>query len=1333
MTVRSSMMAVALAGSLVTCPMASAQTNAVSTLASAPNSQPSVRLLHVAPQDRSLSARTTAIEIAGRPFSVTQQSAAQPALNLSRDLVTLGIAATNMVPNQSSLDAGPLFVAGVEYAKSHGIATVVADKGAYYFLSLTETNAHFAVRNIDNMTIDLHGADLIFTHPLYYGMIVYYSTNAVVENFTADYQPLPFTQLRVVAVDTVHQRIQYTVEPGWQDLTAFNSPQIPPGISFFLIDVHIFRNGQPTFGSHRMATRGPFSGTTFTISNDNGDPAASLAAVRPGDIAVVAMKSYGEPVGTNHCDGCTLRNITVFASASSAVQAIHTQSSVFERVYSIPKPGTDRLVSSFGIAPFPVTGPNNTIRLSRAIRTMDDGLAMGPRFIGTVQTQVSSRRVIVEGSGGPSVIADGDTEPNGSPVSFQRPSDGAIVGSAIIVSQSAPTGSPARVTFDLDRDLPGSLAGTVMFTTAADQNGANSVIERSTVQSTAACCKGIYLNGLANSAVRGNYIRHTAFSGIFLVQGLVSGDAPTAPLTNLSIANNVIDGTNMTSDWWWFEFGSIQSVTLTTAFDLINGSPFSNLNITNNFIADSGRSGIWLGNTNGGSVTGNYLLNPNARPDLANAYGPRIADATKPLVVDTTSAGISVSNNAIDTTSGRLFVTDAQYNELAAYAPGGTIRLNASDIGSLASPVLTLTDADGITVPATIQSVSAHAIDVQVPAGAALGGAYITLVAGGTKHFGTLFVDSQDNIPAVNGCTYEASPSSTAVPANGGSLSFLVVTQPACAYQTSDSDSFVTGASGIGTRVISVGFNANPGGARNTTIEIAGQPFTITQSASSATMKLERSSLNFAAVSNGAAFVSQTSPQTVRLLQSGTGTVTWTASSDKPWLVVSPASGTGPATLSVSVKFDAAVAAPGSASGSISVVLTGATNTVGPVAASLTTVAATTPASIPFGSFDTPAGDGAVLDGSIAVTGWTLDNVGVQRVELWRDLQPGETTPPFTSTPSDPRHGKVFISNATFVDGARPDVEALYPTTPLNYRAGWGYLLLTWGLWNQGNGTYHLYAFAFDEEHNVATIGSKTIVVNNNGATKPFGSIDTPAIGGDAGTLPNFGWGLTPKVNGVATCSIPANGVQVSIDSGPLQPVVFGDVRTDIAGAFTGFSNSAAAGGHFIFDWSTLKNGTHTIGWLIADDCNRADGVGSRFFNVTTGTNVIVGETASMVPAAARGAAPSLAARRESDAPITASKGYGELPLVVDPGLAGSRTIEVKQGDRIELRLPHGFDAAYQLGPGGQVRALPIGATWDSASAIFYWHPDAGFLGRYRIVFANQSQTISVRVVVVPW
>ena len=60
-------------------------------------------------------------------------------LNLSRDLVSLGIAANNMIPNQPSQDAGPLVRLGVAYAITHQIGRVIADQGTYYFLSLEQS------------------------------------------------------------------------------------------------------------------------------------------------------------------------------------------------------------------------------------------------------------------------------------------------------------------------------------------------------------------------------------------------------------------------------------------------------------------------------------------------------------------------------------------------------------------------------------------------------------------------------------------------------------------------------------------------------------------------------------------------------------------------------------------------------------------------------------------------------------------------------------------------------------------------------------------------------------------------------------------------------------------------------------------------------------------------------------------------------------------------------------------------------------------------------------------------------------------------------------------
>jgi hypothetical protein len=582
------------------------------------------------------------------------------------------------------------------------------------------------------------------------------------------------------------------------------------------------------------------------------------------------------------------------------------------------------------------------------------------------------------------------------------------------------------------------------------------------------------------------------------------------------------------------------------------------------------------------------------------------------------------------------------------------------------------------------------------------------------------------------GCGFVVSAQFIRIASGGGTASFGVHTDDeTCRWTAISSTQFapVDSSSRVGSGAFTLTLLNNPGSARIAEIELAGTLVTVVQDAAPVTpsVSVDRAALAFAAIRSVTGLASQTPAQTVRLAQSAGPAVTWTATSDRPWLSVAPSSGAGPSRLTVAVAFHGSLPPAGVVAGTITLSVAGATvSTVAiPVTLTIGTIGAA--ASPPFGVFDTPIGDGAVLAGSIAVTGWALDNVSVTRVELWRDLQPGEPTAPFIGAGGDPRNGKVFISNATFVDGARPDIEALYPGAPFGYRAGWGYLLLTWGLWNEGNGTYRLWAFAFDAEQNVATIGSKTIIVNNSIATKPFGSIDTPAIGADA-EGPNFGWALTPMVGGAATCRIKPSGVQVSIDSGPLQPVVYGGLRSDVAARFPAFSNSTGAGGHFIFDWSTLSSGAHTIAWVATDDCNRADGIGSRYFTVINGTD------AQTLLVAQRSAGNSKIAGGgdESDESITVAFSSGEAPHVVMPDQSGTRIVRLKQGDRIELRAPSSFTTAYQIGPGGVRRDLPIGASWDAAVGVLYWQPAPGFLGVYQIVFANGAKRLNVRIIVTP-
>ena len=168
----------------------------------------------------------------------------------------------------------------------------------------------------------------------------------------------------------------------------------------------------------------------------------------------------------------------------------------------------------------------------------------------------------------------------------------------------------------------------------------------------------------------------------------------------------------------------------------------------------------------------------------------------------------------------------------------------------------------------------------------------------------------------------------------------------------------------------------------------------------------------------------------------------------------------------------------------------------------------------PFGVFDTPA-PGASVAGTVLVTGWALSGVGVTRVALYRDPIGAETE-------------RIWIGDARFVEGTRPDVAAAFPGYPQNTRAGWGLAVLTNLLPNGGNGPITFHAYAYDANNNVTLLGSRTVTGTNQSSVLPFGTLDTPGQGGTvSGTLTIFGWALTPGPN-----IIPTDGstIQVIVD-----------------------------------------------------------------------------------------------------------------------------------------------------------------------------------------------------------
>jgi hypothetical protein len=204
-------------------------------------------------------------------------------------------------------------------------------------------------------------------------------------------------------------------------------------------------------------------------------------------------------------------------------------------------------------------------------------------------------------------------------------------------------------------------------------------------------------------------------------------------------------------------------------------------------------------------------------------------------------------------------------------------------------------------------------------------------------------------------------------------------------------------------------------------------------------------------------------------------------------------------------------------------------------------------------------------------------------VNIFRDPVAGEPNAP------------IFIGTAAFVDGARPDVQAQFPTAPNASRAGWGLQILTNMLPGGGDGTYRLLVFADDVEGHTTLLGTRTFTAANGSATIPFGTIDTPVAGETvSGTIVNFGWALTPQ-----PAFIPSGTtIDVVVDNVVVGHPTYGFARNDIDTLFPGYMNSGAAVGYFMLDTTTLTNGLHTIAWVVHDNLGGTQGIGSRVFFV---------------------------------------------------------------------------------------------------------------------------------------
>jgi hypothetical protein len=540
-------------------------------------------------------------------------------LNLSRDMVRLGIAAQNLLPNNPSLDATPLFQAALDYAKSRRISIVTVDTGNYYLLTPDPRLPwrYASLVQISDMTIDLAGSTIYAATGYIQAFGLIDCERVTLTNFQLDYVNPPYTHVRITAVDAPNRRVSYTPTGEWPDPVIFNSDEAPAGSQTPEYWGAVFRDGAFVPATTRMRIRRPIISGTLDFVQD-GTPwtqPAALQVSNPGDTMVIASRGGNAPITVIRGDSIVLSRIRLFGSSNSAVNVDQVSNSIIEHVRVEPRPSGGLLGSNGDGIHIRSSRRNNHIRHNFVTRTLDDGIAMDSLDVATVMQRSGARQLRVR-------RWLYYRFPDGTPLNFVDPVSTAELIGATVISQSPPDSSNpivnGEVELTFDRDLPTlpENAGVVYGTPS--MRGEGSTIEDNRV--TEITGRGIWLAGLRGVAVRRNQLGQSSSAGIVLLQFTRDIGNSGPPGHDLTIESNVLQGNVGPMAQ---ESGTQQAIaaivvgsTNNNNYTFARNPTNSSVTIRSNYVADSGRAGIWVGQVTNGAVYDNVVVRWFRRPEM---------------------------------------------------------------------------------------------------------------------------------------------------------------------------------------------------------------------------------------------------------------------------------------------------------------------------------------------------------------------------------------------------------------------------------------------------------------------------------------------------------------------------------------------------------------------------------------------------------------------------------------------------------------------------------------------------------------------------------------------
>tara|TARA_Y100001933_G_scaffold260132_1_gene311567 strand:+ start:31643 stop:33487 length:1845 start_codon:yes stop_codon:yes gene_type:complete len=250
---------------------------------------------------------------------------------------------------QAQRDAGTKLLADIEARISRGEKQITIPTGQYRFNKLIQgRNAkHILWENMQGVTLDFQGSTFWFENPKT-GIFLSHNTDSTIKNLYMDWDPLPYVQGRIMAIDHDKQQLHVQLDEGYDQPTDAPLTVNPKARWRGLIFDANTRELKPrVIGFSLYNNWNSRTENGYQITSFRGFYGIKLkdSGIAVGDDIAMVRRS-GRAVRIEFCHNNTMENVTLYASPFVGfVQKLGTGTATFRNVNIIRRPETNRLIA----------------------------------------------------------------------------------------------------------------------------------------------------------------------------------------------------------------------------------------------------------------------------------------------------------------------------------------------------------------------------------------------------------------------------------------------------------------------------------------------------------------------------------------------------------------------------------------------------------------------------------------------------------------------------------------------------------------------------------------------------------------------------------------------------------------------------------------------------------------------------------------------------------------------------------------------------------------------------------------------------------------------------